>query len=169
MGRAQYCFRSVDDATNMGWTVFVPDKSAVIVPLVFRTFPAAPNVIGKPTSLCTDNISKPTNKKFRRLMIDSNIRSELCSLTARRATGGWRASWFLLPKGRCQRYLTSRACWTACNFLSRRSITRERGGFTDPLPPAHPSRCPKRSRHFDAHLTNSLTYNGIAGAAKGTV
>ena len=40
-GGVKYCLMIVDDATNMGWPVFLRDKSATIVALGFLTFLAA--------------------------------------------------------------------------------------------------------------------------------
>ena len=36
-GGAQYCLMIVDDATNIGWPVFLPDKSGAAVTHGFRT------------------------------------------------------------------------------------------------------------------------------------
>ena len=81
----------VDDATNMGWPVFLPDKSPATVTLGLRTFPAAVNAYGQPECLRTDNASESINTEFQRLMVDINISREFTS-TALSATGGWSGS-----------------------------------------------------------------------------
>ena len=53
-GSAQSCLTIVDDATNMEWSVFPPDKSAATVTNGSGTFLAAVNAYGKPGSPRTD-------------------------------------------------------------------------------------------------------------------
>ena len=77
----------VDDATNMGWPVFLPDKSAATVTLGFRTFLAAVNAYGQPECLRTDNVSKFTSTEFRRLMVDNNILCEFTSVDGQKRNG----------------------------------------------------------------------------------
>ena len=91
-GGAQYCLMIVDDATNMGWPVFLPDKSTATVTNGFRTFLPAVNAYGTPESLRVDNDPEFTNKEFQKLMTDNNIRREYNPLTVRRTTGGWSGS-----------------------------------------------------------------------------
>ena len=78
-GGARYCLMIVDDATNMGWPVFLPDMSTATVTLGFRTFLTAVNAYGQPECLRTDNASEFTNTEFQRLMVDNNIRREFTS------------------------------------------------------------------------------------------
>ena len=63
-GGAQYCLMTADDATNMGWPVFVPDKSVATFTRGFRTSRAAVNAYSMPACLRTDNGLEFTNKKF---------------------------------------------------------------------------------------------------------
>lgn len=79
-GGAQHGRRIVDDATNMGWPVFLPDKSAATVIRVFCTFLAAVNDYGTPACLIADNGLEFTNKQFQKLMSDNNIRREYTSV-----------------------------------------------------------------------------------------
>ena len=79
-GGARYCLMIVDDANNMSWQIFLPDKSAATVTLGFRTFLAAVNAYGQPEGYRTDNASKFTNTEFPRPMVDNNIRREFTSV-----------------------------------------------------------------------------------------
>ena len=79
-GGARYGLMIVDDATNVGFPVFLPDKSAAIVTLGFRTLLAAANAFGQPACLRTDNASEFTNTEFQRLMVENNIRREITSV-----------------------------------------------------------------------------------------
>ena len=79
-GGAQYCLMIVDDVTNMGWPVFLPDKSAATVNNGFRTLLAAVNAYGTPESLRMDNGPEFTNREFQKLMTDNNIRREFTSI-----------------------------------------------------------------------------------------
>ena len=76
-GGARYCLMIVDDATNMGWPVSLPDKNAATVTLGFHSRLAAVNAYGQPECLLTDNASDfNNNTEFQRLMINNNIRRE---------------------------------------------------------------------------------------------
>lgn len=74
--RAQYCPIIADDATNMSWPVFLPDKSAATVTRDFRTFLAANNAYRTPTCLHTENSFEFTKKEFQTLISDNSIRRE---------------------------------------------------------------------------------------------
>ena len=65
MGGAQYCLMIVDRATNMGWSIVLPDKGAATVTHRFRTSLAAVNAYGTPTCLRTDNGLEITNKESK--------------------------------------------------------------------------------------------------------
>ena len=75
-GGAQYYLMIVDDATNIGWPVFLPDKSAATVTSGFRTFLAAVNAYQKSESLRTYSRPEFTHRQFQKLMSDYNIRRE---------------------------------------------------------------------------------------------
>ena len=84
---ARYCLRIVDDATNMGWPVFLPDKRAATLTLGFRTFLAVLNAYGKPTCLLTGNTSEFINSEFQRLMTDNSIRREFTPIDGPKRNG----------------------------------------------------------------------------------
>ena len=85
-GGARYCFMIVDDATNMAWPVFLPDKSGHHYPQ-FPHFLAAVHAYGQPKGLRTDNASESANTEFQRLMIDNNIRREFTSVDGPKRNG----------------------------------------------------------------------------------
>ena len=86
-GGALYCLMIVDDAKNMGWPVFLPDKSAATVTTGCRTFLAAVNAYGTRESLRKDNAFEFTNREFRKLMFDNNIRREYTSVDGLKRNG----------------------------------------------------------------------------------
>ena len=86
-GGAQYCLKIVDDATNMGWPVFLPDKSAATVTNGFRIFLAAVNAYETPESLRTDSGPEFTNREFQKLVTDNNIRREFMSVDGPKRNG----------------------------------------------------------------------------------
>ena len=79
-GGVKYCLMIVDDATNMGWPVFLRDKSATIVTLGFLTFLAAVKAYGQPECLRTYNVSEFINTDFQSLMDNNNTRRDVTSV-----------------------------------------------------------------------------------------
>ena len=75
-GGAQHSLVIVDNATNIVWAVFPPNKSAVTVTNGFRTFLAEVNAYGKSVCLHTDYGPEFTNMEFQKLISDNNIRRE---------------------------------------------------------------------------------------------
>ena len=98
-GGAQYCLMIVDDATNMVWPVFLPDKSAATVTRGFRTFLAAINAYGKPACLRTDNSLEFTKKEFQTMMSDTNVRREYTSVDGPKRNGGVERKLALVAEG----------------------------------------------------------------------
>ena len=86
-GGARYCLMIVVDSTNMGWPVFLLDKSTATVTLGFRTFLKAVNAYGKPTCLRTDHASEFMNNEFQRLMTDNSILREFTSVNGPKRKG----------------------------------------------------------------------------------
>ena len=76
----QYGLMIVDDATNMDWPVFSPDKSAVMVSCGYRAFLAVVSTYAKPAGLGSDNVLKFINKEFQTLTSDKNIHREYVSV-----------------------------------------------------------------------------------------
>ena len=76
----QYGLMIVDDATNMDWPVFSPDKSAVMVSCGYRAFLAVVSTYAKPAGLGRDNVLKFINKEFQTLTSDKNIHREYVSV-----------------------------------------------------------------------------------------
>ena len=95
----------VDDATNMEWPVFPPDKSAATVTNGFGTFPAAVNAYGKPKSLRTDTGPEFTNREFQKLMSDNNIRREYMSVDGPKRNGWVERKLALVAKGEMAAFL----------------------------------------------------------------
>lgn len=77
----------IDDATNIGWPVLLPDKSAATVTHDFPTFLAAVNVYGKSAYLRSDNELELTNKAFHKLMADNNTRRDYTSIDGPKLNG----------------------------------------------------------------------------------
>ena len=95
----------VDDATNMEWPVFPPDKSAVTVTNGFGTFLAAVNAYGKPERLRTDTGSEFTNRELQKLMSDNNIRREYTSVDGPKRNGWVERKLALVAEGEMAAFL----------------------------------------------------------------
>ena len=118
-GGARYCLMIVDDATNMGWPVFLPDKSAATVTLGFRTFLAAVNAYGQPECLRTDNASEFTNAEFQRLMVDNNIRREFTSVDGPKRNGRVERKLALVAEGGHAAFLEFQTMFDGVEFPAK--------------------------------------------------
>ena len=87
-GGALYCLMIVDDATNMGWSVFLSDKSVATIANGFRTFLAAVKAYGKPVCPHTDNGPGFINREFQKMVSDNNIRREYMPVDGPKRDGG---------------------------------------------------------------------------------
>ena len=129
-GGSVYCFFIVDCYSNLGWPIFLKDKSADTVTHAFRTFLAAIKPLrekhAEPGALRTDNGTEFVNEPFANLLVQYDIRREFTSVDGPKRNGrverrialikeGARAAWLgfprlfpdvRLPAGQC----TTRPC-----------------------------------------------------------
>ena len=118
-GGAQYCLMIVDDVTNMGWPVFLPDKSAATVNNGFRTLLAAVNAYGTPESLRMDNGPEFTNREFQKLMTDNNIRREFTSIDGPNRNGRVERKLALVAKGGMAAFLEFQLMFEGVEFPAK--------------------------------------------------
>ena len=115
-GGAQFCLMIADDATDVGWPVFLPDRSAAIVTNSFRTFLTAFNAYGRSESLRTDNGPEFTNRKFQKLMTDNNIHPELTSVDGPKRNGRVERKLALVAEGGIAAFLEFQLMLEAVEF-----------------------------------------------------
>ena len=111
-GGSVYCFFIVDCYSNLGWPIFLKDKSADTVTHAFRTFLAAIKPLrekhGEPEALGRDNGTKFVNEPFANLLVQQGIRHEFTSIDEPKRNGrvdqrialvkeGARAAWLGFP------------------------------------------------------------------------
>ena len=112
-GRSVYCFFIVDCYSNLGWPMFLKDKSADTVTHAFRAFLAAIKPLreknGEPGALHTDNGTEFDNEPFANLLVKYGIRREFNSVDGPKRNGrverrialvkqGARAAWLGFPR-----------------------------------------------------------------------
>ena len=90
-GGLVYCFFIVDCYSNLGWPLFLKDKSADIITHAFRVFLAAIKPLrekhGEPGVLRTDNGTKFVNEPFANLLAKHGIRGEFTSVDGPKRNG----------------------------------------------------------------------------------
>ena len=112
-GGSVYCFFIVDCYSNLGWPIFLKDKSADTVTHAFRVFLAAIKPLrerhGEPGALRTDNGTEFVNEPFANLLAKHGIRCEFNSVDGPTRSGrverrialvkeGARAAWLGFPR-----------------------------------------------------------------------
>ena len=117
-GGARYCLMIVDDATNLGWQIFLPDKSTATVTLGFPTFLSAVYVYGQPECLRADTASAFTNTEFQRLMVVNNIHPEFTSVDGPKRSGRVERKISLVAEGGHAAFLEFQTIFDSVEFLS---------------------------------------------------
>ena len=112
-GGSVYCFFIVDCYSNLGWPIFLKNKSADTVTHAFRAFLAAIKPLrekhGEPGTLRTDNGTQFVNEPFSNLLVQYGIRREFTSVDGPKRNGrverrialvkeGARAAWLGFPR-----------------------------------------------------------------------
>ena len=110
---ARYCMLLVDDYSNVGWVLFVKDKTGSTVTQAFRAFFAAIKplitVHGPVGSLHTDNGLEFVNDDFKNRLTELNIKRELTPVDGAKRNGrveqklaliteGAKAAWLEFPR-----------------------------------------------------------------------
>ena len=98
----------VDDATNTGWPLFLPDKGEATVTHGFRASWRPPI----PTCLRTDNSSEFISKDFERLMADDNTHREFTSVDDPKRNGRVERKLALIAEGGVAAFRSFNACST---------------------------------------------------------
>ena len=112
-GGARYCMLLVDDYSNVGWVLFLEDKTGSTVTQTFLAFFAAIKpliaVHGPVGSLRTDNGLEFVNDDFKNMLTELNIKRELTPVDGANRNGrverklaliteGARAAWLEFPR-----------------------------------------------------------------------
>ena len=112
-GGARYCMLLVDDYSNVGWVLFLKDKTGSTVTQTFRNFFAAIKplitVHGSVGSLRMDNGLEFVNDDFNNMLTELNIKRELTPVGGAKRNGrvkwklaliaeGARAAWLEVPR-----------------------------------------------------------------------
>ena len=112
-GGSVYCFFIVDCYSNLGWPIFLKNKSADTVTHAFRAFLAAIKPLrekhGEPGTLRTGNGTEFVNEPFSNLLVQYGIRREFTSVDGPKRNGrverrialvkeGARAAWLGFPR-----------------------------------------------------------------------
>ena len=112
-GGSVYCFFIVDCYSNLGWPIFLKDKSADTVTHAFRAFLAAIKPLrekhGESGALRTDNGTEFVNEPFANLLLQYGIRREFTFVDGPKRNGrverrialvkeGARATWLGFPR-----------------------------------------------------------------------
>ena len=96
-GDARYCMLLADDYSNVGWVLFLKDKTGSTVSQAFRAFFAANKsliaVHGPVGSLRTDNGFELVNDDFKIMLTELNIKRELTSVDGARRNGRVNENW----------------------------------------------------------------------------
>ena len=115
-GRSVYCFFIVDCYSNLGWPIFLKDKSADTVTHAFHVFLAAIKLLrekhGEPGVLRIDNGTEFVNEPFANLLAKHGIRNEFTSVDGSKRNGRleWRVA--LVKEG-------ARAAWSGFSLPGR--------------------------------------------------
>lgn len=118
-GGAQYWLMIAGNATNMGWPVFLPDRSAATVSLGFRTFLAAVDSYGKPACLRTDNASEFIINEFQRVVADHNIHREFTAVDGPERNGWVERKLALVTEGGMAAFLGFQTMFEGVQFPSK--------------------------------------------------
>ena len=141
-GGSVYCFFIVDCYSNLGWPIFLKDKSADTVTHAFRVFLAAIKPLrekhGEPGALRTDNGTEFVNEPFANLLAKHGIRREFTSVDGTKGNGrverrialvkegaraAWLVFWRLFPDVRLpSRAMHYSAVWPAAWTWMSKSI-----------------------------------------------
>ena len=112
-GGSVYCFFIVDCYSNLGWPIFLKDKSATTVTHAFRASLAAIKPLrekhGEAGALRTDNGTEFVNENFANLLVQYGVRREFTSVDGPKRNGrverrialvkeGARAAWLRFPR-----------------------------------------------------------------------
>ena len=112
-GGSVYCFFIVDCYSNLGWPIFLKDKSATTVTHAFRASLAAIKPLrekhGEAGALRTDNGTEFVNEIFANLLVQYGVRREFTSVDGPKRNGrverrialvkeGARAAWLRFPR-----------------------------------------------------------------------
>ena len=128
-GGSVYCFFIVDCYSNLGWPIFLKDKSVDTFTHAFRAFLAAVMPLrekhGEPGALRTDNGTEFVNEPFANLLVQYDIRREFASVDGPKRNGRVERRIALVKKG-------ARAAWL---------------GFSRLFPDV---RFPSRAMHYSA-------------------
>ena len=110
-GGARYCMLMVDDYTNVGWTLFVGDKSADTLCQAFRSwYTAVKNdaaIHGGLEVARFDNGNEFTNADFRRLVTELGVAVEYTPVDGAKQNGRVERKLALIAEG-------ARAAWLEC-------------------------------------------------------
>ena len=122
-GGSVYCFFIVDCYSNLGWPIFLRDKSADTVTHAFHAFPAAIKPLrekhGKPGALRTDNRTKFVNEPFANLLVQYGIRREFTSVDGPKRNGRVERRIALVKEGTRAAWLEFRRLFPDVRFPSR--------------------------------------------------
>ena len=112
-GGERYCMLLVDDYSNVGWVLFLKDKTGSAATQAFRAFSTAIKpliaVHGPVGSLRTDNGLEFVNDDFKNMLMELNIKRELTPVDGAKRNGrvdrklaliteGARAAWLEFPR-----------------------------------------------------------------------
>ena len=104
-----YCFFIVYCYSNLGWPIFLKDKSADTVTHAFRAFLAAIKPLrekhGEPGALRTDNGTEFVNEPFANLLVQYGIRREFTSVDGPKRNGRVERRIALVKEGACAAWL----------------------------------------------------------------
>ena len=136
-GGSVYCFFIVDCYSNLGWPIFLKDKSADTVTHAFRAFLAAIKPLrekhGEPGALHTDNGTEFVYESFANLLVQYGIRREFTSVDGTKRNGRVERRIALVKEG-------ARAAWLGLSRL-----------FQD-------VRFPSRAMHYSAVWPEAWTW-----------
>ena len=103
IGGSVYCFFIVDCYSNLGWPIFLKDKSAETVTHTFRAFLVAIKPLrekhGEPGALRTDNGTEFVDELFANLLVQYGIRREFTSVDGPKRNGRVERRIALVKKG----------------------------------------------------------------------
>ena len=132
-----YCFFIVDCYSNLGWPIFLKDKSADTVTHASRAFLATIKPLrekhGEPEALHFDNGTEFVNESFANLLVQYGIRREYTSVDEPKRNGRVERRIALVKEG-------ARAAWL---------------GFPRLFPDV---RCPSRAMHYSAVWPEAWTW-----------
>ena len=113
----------MDCYSNLGWPIFLRDKSADTVTHAFRAFPAAIKLLrekhGEPGALRTDNGTKFVNEHFANLLVQYGIRREFTFVDGPKRNGRVERQIALVKEGARAAWLEFRRLFPDVRFPSR--------------------------------------------------